>query len=257
MILAPLLFLVGDCLALVPRRSFLGKFVVGGTGLGTALVAGPSEVVGKCTDIESCREIGNKKVEEADLKNPTFKLGDGVRYKVLQSGFGNEKVDEDSVLDITFSISSVKLYVCPQPHPSPSHRPANCLSLNIFDFPCSFNFSFMQAGGSYFYSQGFGYEKDLGETYRVTMGAKDVPVGIELALQGMRRGERRRIELPPAVGFETSGWKPEPSTRRGRASIVGYRQVLEGNGSSQPPFPAETLWDVEVSKIRARTAVQR
>ena len=58
--------------------------------------------------------------------------------------------------------------------------------------------------------------------FRVKIGSKrrDVPLGIEQALVGMKRGERRRIELPPNVGFETSEWRPEPVTRRGKASIA-------------------------------------
>ena len=65
------------------------------------------------------------------------------------------------------------------------------------------------------------------------------------------------VELPPAVGFATSDWRPEPTTRRGRASIVGYRQLLEGNGSSQPPFPAETIWDVEVVRLVSGARTQQ
>ena len=40
------------------------------------------------------------------------------------------------------------------------------------------------------------------------------------------------------------------SARRGRATIESYRRVLDGNGAAQPPFPAETVWDVEVRRIR-------
>ena len=65
----------------------------------------------------------------------------------------------------------------------------------------------------------------------------------------MGRGERRRVELPPDVGFGTSNWMPEPTTRRGKAQIEQYKRKLTGFGS-QPPFPAETVWDVEVLQIR-------
>ena len=97
--------------------------------------------------------------------------------------------------------------------------------------------------------------RDLGtESYRVRLGSKDVPLGIENAMLGMKRGERRSVELPPAVGFETSDWNPAPQTRRGKATVVGYRQILTGNGSTQPPFPAETIWDIEVVRIRSPTS---
>lgn len=109
------------------------------------------------------------------------------------------------------------------------------------------------------YSKGFGYEKvefagkmesDLGlDSDRIIIGKHDVPIGIESALLGMGKGERRRVELPPGVGFETSNWKPEPNTRRGTVQIEQYQRKLRGFGS-QPPFPAETVWDVEVLGVR-------
>ena len=57
-------------------------------------------------------------------------------------------------------------------------------------------------GGAYMYSKGMGYEpseeglgrKDTGETYRVRMGSKDIPAGIQTAMIGMKKGEKRREE---------------------------------------------------------------
>lgn len=182
----------------------------------------PSSADAKCTDIESCREEGERKIE-ADLKNnPIIKLSKGVRYRVLQpSSVTGPKVQEGSSIDLIYSIST--------------------------------------ASGQYMYSKGFGFEKiefgnklqsDLGlDSMRVTLGKHQVPIGIEMALLGMGRGERRRVELPPGVGFETSNWSPEPTTRRGKTQIEQYKRKLEGFGS-QPPFPAETVWDVEVLGIR-------
>lgn len=162
-------------------------------------------------------------MERKDLENPTIRLKQGVRYKTLQVGTGSQVVQETSNLDLIFSIST--------------------------------------ASGQYMYSRGFGFEKiDLGDgniqkdngldSLRVTLGKRDVPLGIESALVGMKKGEKRRVELPPIVGFETSDWKPEPNTRRGKASITGYKRILEGFGS-QPAFPAETVWDIEVLRIRS------
>ena len=69
----------------------------------------------------------------------------------------------------------------------------------------------------------------------------------------MAKGEQRRVELPSgAVGFESSNWQPAPASRRGKATIVAYRRILEGNGSSQPPFPAVTVWEIECRRIRGR-----
>ncbi len=184
----------------------------------------------KCTDIESCREIGDQKIQETLQDNPITRLDSGVRFKRLKPGVGSATVQDKDVVDIIFSIS--------------------------------------RANGAYMYSKGFGYEKVQGvgfetmqsdeglDSYRVVLGKavndKNVPVGIEQALVGMKKGERRRIEVPASVGFETSNWRPEPTTRRGKAQIVDYKNILYGRGSSQPPFPAPTIWDVEVLSFRAK-----
>ncbi|KAL3935116.1 MAG: hypothetical protein SGARI_003102 [Bacillariaceae sp.] len=179
----------------------------------------------KCTDIESCREIGDQKIQETLQDNPIARLDSGVRYKRLKPGVGGGSVQDKDVVDIIYSIT--------------------------------------RASGAYMYSVGFGFEKvqngvavggsqsDEGiESYRVRLGSRDVPVGVEQALVGMKKGERRRVEVPPNVGFETSEWRPEPTTRRGKAQIVDYRTILRGRGTNQPPFPAPTIWDVEVLSFR-------
>ena len=167
----------------VPRRAVLRSSV--------AAVAAPRVAGAKCADIETCRELGDAKVAAAEAANPTVRLADGVRYKQLKAGTGPALARGD-VADVAFSISS--------------------------------------AGGSYMYSRGLGFEKDAGgavdagDFLRVTLGKerRDVPAGIELALLGMQRGEKRRVELPPgdAVGFESSDWRPEPTSRRGKATPV-------------------------------------
>ena len=196
-------------------------FEYSSTIIGLSLIL-PQAAQAKCTDIESCREEGERKIE-ADLKlNPIMRLSDGVNYRVLRpSTLPGPKVKDGSSIELIYSIST--------------------------------------ASGQYMYSKGFGYEKvsfggkqqsDLGlDSMRVLIGEHNVPVGIESALIGMGKGERRRVELPPGVGFETSNWQPEPTTRRGITQIEQYKRKLVGFGS-QPPFPAETVWDIEVLGIR-------
>jgi hypothetical protein len=216
----------------------------------------------KCTDIVTCREIGEQKDQERLERDPIIQVrvsdGSVIRYKRLQPGVGTGTVREGDVVDMIFSIS--------------------------------------RASGAYMYSIGFGYDPPVSTTtsnnnnnniiniggggkkngndlllggamdsYRVTLKGtsasdgqqqqqqRDIPVGIEKAMIGMKRGERRRIELPPGplVGFESSNWKPEPITRRGKAQISDYQSILKGRGSSQPPFPAPTIWDVEVLSFRS------
>lgn len=172
-----------------------------------------------CTDIESCRELGEKKMEQNDRENPITILPNGIRYKIIRPPVGSpdEAVREGSVVDLAFSIN---------------------------------------ANGGYLYSQGMGLEKvsgrnDLGlDSIRVVIGRQDVPKGIEQVLVGMRRGERRRIMLPPEVGFETSDWKPRPNNPVAQQRQDAYRRLLEGSPNN-PPFPAASIWDVEVLKVRS------
>jgi hypothetical protein len=202
-----------SALRLVSRRAAVGA----ATGAAITL---PTQVLAKCADIESCREVGEAKVAAQEAANPVINLGKGVRYKRVKEGAG-ATVSGNDVVDVAYSIST--------------------------------------AGGSYMYSRGFGFEKDadgvvdVGDFLRVRLGQGDVPKGIELALRGMKEGEKRRIELPPGeVGFESSDWKPAPTTRRGKAQIVAYKNLINGNGSSQPPFPAVTVWDIECRRVRGR-----
>lgn len=155
-------------------------------------------------------------MKEKDEANPVVQLPSGVRYKVLRPAVGTEPVREGSVVDVAYSVS---------------------------------------ANGGYMFSKGMGYEKVNGkndlsmDSIRVAVGRRDVPVGIEEALVGMRRGERRRVELPPQVGFDTSGWNPKPNNRIAQQRVDAYRRILEG-GNNQPPFPMVSIWDIQVERVR-------
>jgi FKBP-type peptidyl-prolyl cis-trans isomerase len=201
------------------RRQFLATT----TGVLTVLISPNMPALAKCTDIESCREIGEKKDQANLAANPVVSLGGGLQYKVLNVGMGDQTVFEKDKVKIIYTIS--------------------------------------QANGVYMYSRGFGYNKiDAGDGKKVSdlnldslivhMGEKEVPIGIQQAMMGMKRGERRRIIVPPLVGFETSDWNPQPVALRERKQIQNYQQRLLGRGDTQPPFPAPTIWDVEVLSIR-------
>jgi len=174
------------------RRNLLEAAPISGAALALLSFFTPPAYA-KCTDIESCREVGERKIE-ADMKlNPIVRLSDGVQYRVLNTpkSPSSNKVAEGSNIDLAYSITT--------------------------------------ASGQYMYSKGFGFEKvdfggrqesDLGlDSMSVALGKHNVPVGIEYALMGMGKGEKRRVELPPGVGFETSNWMPEPTTRRGKAQV--------------------------------------
>eukprot|EP01083_Nonionella_stella_P205255 747629_1 len=267
----------------------------------------PASSLAKCTDIESCREAGERKMEQDAIDNPITKLPFGVKYKVLQPGTGDRIVAENDNIDLIFSVSrlgggymysrgfgfekidggngkmisdagldSIRVQLGTREVPIGIQEalvgmkkgerrrvelPPNVgfATSNWQPEPTTKRGQATLAG--YMYSRGFGFEKidggngkmisDAGlDSIRVQLGTREVPIGIQEALVGMKKGERRRVELPPNVGFATSNWQPEPTTKRGQATLAGYKRVLEGNGTNQPPFPALSIWDVEVLRIR-------
>ena len=88
---------------------------------------------------------------------------------------------------------------------------------------------------------------DLGETFKLTLGDHQVPVAVELALQGAKKGCVRRVEMSPRLGFETSQWSPEPSTFEGKQRMEAYRQRLKTTkGYAGTPL----LFEFTVARIR-------
>ena len=219
------------------RRAFLLETaaVIACGGAGTASLPHPAAAAAaspakRCTDIESCREIGERRDAENLARNPIVRLGDGLQYKVLSPGVGGSGGDAAAV--VVKPDSNVRII-----------------------------YSVSQANGSYMYSRGMGYNKiDAGggrmvkdeylDSLAVTMGSNNqIPLGIQKALVGAKRGERRRIQCPPQLGFETSNWEPKPTTFRGERQMIDYRSTLTGS-SGGVAFPAPTIWDVEVVSIR-------
>jgi len=158
------LLLFSSAVATTSALRLVGRRAAVGAATGAAITLPTQQVLAKCADIESCREVGEAKVAADMAANPVINLGNGVRYKRVKEGAG-ATVSGNDVVDVAYSIST--------------------------------------AGGSYMYSRGFGFEKDsdgvvdAGDFLRVRLGNKDVPKGIELALRGMKEGEKRRVELPP------------------------------------------------------------
>ena len=144
-----------------------------------------------CGDIETCRERGQAKFDAAEAeRGPIVRLGNGVNYREMRQGTGEEQVVDGSVVDISYMV--------------------------------------LRGDGFYMYSQGYGKEparNDIGDTYRAVIGAHDLPAAVEQALIGARRGAVRRVEVPPRLGFATSAWRPAPDTFEGRQRIEAYRKV--------------------------------
>ena len=174
----------------------------------------------KCKDIESCQAEGERRAAEADEKaGPVCNVGPigangfgRVRYRAMKETSDGPELRPGDAADIRFDVLSTSgnlLYGVPSREPGESQA-------RVLD------------------------------DYRIVLGSHDVPVGVELALEGAHKGDFRRIEVPPDLGFQTSDWKPTPSGFSGRQRLENYRTRLKpGSG-----YAASILFQVEVMKVR-------
>ena len=174
----------------------------------------------KCKDIESCQAEGERRAAEADaragpLRNvgPVGANGLGrVRYRAMKETSDGPPLRTGDAADIRFDVLSTSGNLM---FGVPSREPGESATAIL-------------------------------DTYRIVLGSQDVPIGVELALEGAHKGDFRRIEVPPDLGFETSGWKPVPSGFSGRQRLDNYRARLRpGSG-----YAASILFQVEVVKVR-------
>ena len=203
----------------VTRRvaaTLLAAAASGGLDVGQAPRAALAAKPKKCTDIETCREMGEAAFEAKEAaRGPLVRLGEGISYRESVKGSGDAVIELGDVLEITFNVytgSGNYQYGLPSREPG---------------------------------------SRESGQTYRVVMGQRDVPVAIERALIGARRGSSRLIEMPPQSGFGTSNWQPAPTSFAGKQRMERYRQLLTGNGL-QPGYNAVLLFEVDVQNIRKR-----
>jgi len=96
------------------------------------------------------------------------------------------------------------------------------------------------SGGTpvYLWSVGYGNEgkDDVGTVYRFTLGAKDaLPPTVRVAMAGMREGGRRRVLVPPALGWANNKeLQPKPDT-------FGAFRRLEAHKDEALLFEAELV----------------
>lgn len=79
-----------------------------------------------------------------------------------------------------------------------------------------------------------------------------ISLSIHLALPhlpGAHKGDVRRIELPPDLGFETSDWRPAPEGNGGQQRLQRYRSLLSANLGRRDYQPL-ILFQVEVLRVR-------
>lgn len=168
-----------------------------------------------CQSLDECRDRGDEVFEASEkAKGPIVRMSSGVRYRESRVGIGPAAAPGDTV-DISYEVR--------------------------------------KTNGDYIFSFGRGRpdaaKDDFGESYRVRLGSLDAPLAVEMAMVGMRPGGVRVVEVPPQLGFETSGWKPEPSNFSGKQRMLRYRQLLTGNGL-QPGYNAALQFEVEVMRLR-------
>jgi len=183
----------------------------------------PGRTKASCKNIESCQAEGERRAAEADLRagplrnvGPIGASGLGrVRYRAMKETSDGPALRQGDAAEIRFDVLSTSgnlLYGVPSREPGQA-------AARVLD------------------------------TYRIVLGERDVPLGVELALEGAHKGDFRRIEVPPDLGFETSGWKPQPSGFSGRQRLENYKMRLTGTGL-QPGYAASILFQVEIMKVR-------
>eukprot|EP00638_Chattonella_subsalsa_P008781 CAMPEP_0117767038 /NCGR_PEP_ID=MMETSP0947-20121206/21345_1 /TAXON_ID=44440 /ORGANISM="Chattonella subsalsa, Strain CCMP2191" /LENGTH=167 /DNA_ID=CAMNT_0005590559 /DNA_START=288 /DNA_END=791 /DNA_ORIENTATION=+ len=137
----------------------------------------------RAISIEEARERGERKLDEIEkAKGEIKKSSTGIKFREMKVGTGPE-VQEGDVCYITFQATKIN--------------------------------------GDYMFSLGRGQElkKDIGEQYRMVMGKKQVPIAVEMGMEGMKEGGIRNILVPPNLGWNTSGGLPAPDTYSGRRKL--------------------------------------
>ncbi|KAG2426955.1 hypothetical protein HXX76_012740 [Chlamydomonas incerta] len=100
------------------------------------------------------------------------------------------------------------------------------------------------SGGTpvFLFSLGYGQEgkDDVGQTYRFRLGdANSLPAAVTPALVGMRQGGKRRILVPPRLGWVSDKVGPRPDTFGGGRRLEGHKD--------EP-----LLFEAELVRVRAQ-----
>ncbi|KAJ7519728.1 hypothetical protein O6H91_20G053600 [Diphasiastrum complanatum] len=152
------------------------------------------------TNLEEAREAGEKLREERDTaEGPIIILPSGVKFRELEPGTGR-RVSLGYIVSVQYIIYKMN--------------------------------------GLYLDSLGYGKEgkDDVGETLTFQFGKNLVPKAVELGMEGMQLGGRRRILVRPQLGWVNGDILPHPT------SSAAQRRML--NNLKQP-----LLFEVELVKI--------
>lgn len=161
--------------------------VAGGWGVAAA---GLPQLVGakKIINLEEARELGEKKMIEIEkAKGPLIKVRDNVKYREELVGKG-PTFEKGDLVKIRYQV--------------------------------------YKGNGDYMFSTGYGreFQDDVGDTYDFTFGRPNsIPKGAEIGMEGMRVGGKRKISVPPELGWKTSGGFPEPQTFGGKRKLLNHQ----------------------------------
>ncbi|XP_024533156.1 peptidyl-prolyl cis-trans isomerase FKBP16-1, chloroplastic-like isoform X2 [Selaginella moellendorffii] len=150
------------------------------------------------TNLEEAREAGEARREEKErAQGPIITLPSGVRE--LDAGSGRTVAPGDVV---------------------------------------SVQYVIYRLNGMYLDSLGYGNEgkDDVGEVLTFQLGGKTVPRAVELGMEGMKLGGKRRILVNPDLGWTQESMQPQPTT-----AAAGRRLM----NSFQKPL----LFEIELVKI--------
>ncbi|GAQ82985.1 FKBP-type peptidyl-prolyl cis-trans isomerase family protein [Klebsormidium nitens] len=156
------------------------------------------------TNIDDAREEGERRREEKErAEGPIVKLPSGVKYRELAVGTGE------------------------------ALRPGDLVSVY---------YTIYRLSGLYIDSVGYGKEgkDDVGDAFTFELGAGQVPQGVEQGVLGMCIGGRRRILVPPKLGWINDGVLPRPT------SGAAERRLLRH--TNEP-----LLFEIEIVKTKHRT----
>lgn len=92
---------------------------------------------------------------------------------------------------------------------------------------------------------GWPFQQEDGTETRYTLGRDKLIVGFEEGIRGMREGGKRRILIPPSLGYSSGRENPRPRAfgdRRRLESTVANSRRIAG--------PGQVVIDVELLKVR-------
>jgi len=111
-------------------------------------------------------------------------------------------------------------------------RPCNngdvcAISFQVFRLSSGAYFKYSSGGRPILlFAQGYGTEgqDDVGSVYKFVLGDKNsLPRAATVAIKGMKEGGKRRILIPPQVGWVNEKVGPQPATFGGRRRLENHK----------------------------------